>query len=136
MGSTETISVSAGTWHRGTLDDDCTITVEGFTADEGLVAIVEVAQDGTGGWEITWDADVTFIGSDDADMTASTVTVFLLFSSAGDSTIYGVRVGGGTSTSTSTGHGAILLASDHSTPFTFDEILQASDASDFLYASE
>lgn len=34
------------------------------------------------------------------------------------------------------GRAAVLLASDHSTPFTFDEILQASDASDFLYASE
>jgi hypothetical protein len=34
------------------------------------------------------------------------------------------------------GHGPILLASDHSVPFTFDEILQASDGSDFLYASE
>lgn len=31
---------------------------------------------------------------------------------------------------------SILLASDHSVPFTFDEILQASDGSDFLYASE
>lgn len=30
----------------------------------------------------------------------------------------------------------ILLASDHATPFTFDEILQASDGSDFLWASE
>lgn len=42
---------------------------------------------------------------------------------------------GGTST---TPHppSAILLASDHSTPFTFDEILQASDGTDFLYASE
>ena len=31
---------------------------------------------------------------------------------------------------------AILLASDHATPFTFDDLLQASDGSGFLYASE
>lgn len=30
---------------------------------------------------------------------------------------------------------SILLASDHATPFTFGEILQESDGSDFLYAS-
>lgn len=33
------------------------------------------------------------------------------------------------------GHGAILLESGHAVPFTFDEIIQASDGSDFLYAS-
>lgn len=32
--------------------------------------------------------------------------------------------------------GAILLESGHAVPFTFDEILQESDGSDFLYASE
>jgi hypothetical protein len=41
-----------------------------------------------------------------------------------------------TATAPGGGHGPILLASDHSVPFTFDEILQASDGSDFLYASE
>lgn len=30
----------------------------------------------------------------------------------------------------------ILLASDHSVPFTFDEILQNSEGTDFLWASE
>jgi hypothetical protein len=33
------------------------------------------------------------------------------------------------------GHGPILLESGHAVPFTFDEILQESDGSDFLYAS-
>lgn len=32
--------------------------------------------------------------------------------------------------------GPLLLASDHATPIVFDDILQASDGSDFLYASE
>jgi hypothetical protein len=31
--------------------------------------------------------------------------------------------------------GAVLLESGHATPFTFDEILQESDGSDFLYSS-
>jgi hypothetical protein len=34
------------------------------------------------------------------------------------------------------GLGPLLLASDHATPIVFDDILQASDGSDFLYASE
>lgn len=34
------------------------------------------------------------------------------------------------------GMGGLLLASDHATPIVFDDILQASDGHDFLYASE
>lgn len=34
------------------------------------------------------------------------------------------------------GIGPLLLASDHPSPIVFDDILQASDGSDFLYASE
>jgi hypothetical protein len=95
MGATETLDLADGTWHRGTLDANCTITVTGFTVDEGLVVVFEVTQNGTGGWDITWDADVEFIGTDQPDQTAGSVTVFLLFSSAGDSTIYGAKVGSG-----------------------------------------
>lgn len=40
------------------------------------------------------------------------------------------------STSGGSSQGAILLESGHAVPFTFDEILQTSDGSDFLYASE
>lgn len=95
MGAAETIDVSAGTWHRGTLDDDCAITVSGFNADEAVVAVVEVAEDGVGGYGITWDPDVAFIGDDQPSTTADAVTVFLLFSSVGDTTIYAAKVGGG-----------------------------------------
>jgi len=37
--------------------------------------------------------------------------------------------------STAPGHGPILLASDHSSPFVFGDIIQTSDATDFTYAS-
>ena len=36
----------------------------------------------------------------------------------------------------SSGLGPLLLASDHAAPIVFDDILQASDGADFLYASE
>lgn len=32
--------------------------------------------------------------------------------------------------------GPLLLSSDHATPIVFEDILQASDGNDFLYASE
>lgn len=38
--------------------------------------------------------------------------------------------------SASGGIGSLLLASDHGVPIVFDDILQASDGSDFIYASE
>lgn len=92
MGATETVDLADGTWHRGTLNAACTITVSGFTVDEGLVAVVEIEGNG---FAIAWDVDTTFIGDDQPSATG--VTVFLLFSSAGDSLIYGAKVGGGLS---------------------------------------
>lgn len=132
MGATETVDVGDGTWHRGTLNADCTVTVQGFTVDEGLVLVFEVEQDGTGGWGITWDPDVTFIGDDQPDLTASTVTVFLLFSSAGDSTIYGARVGADSLTSPLTTKGDLwgYDTSDARVPVGANGYLLAADSTD------
>lgn len=93
LGATETLDVSTCTWHRGTLNADCTFTVSGFTVDEALLSVEEITEDGTGGWGITWDTDVLFVGDDQPDTTAGAVTFFLLWTSAGDSTVYGARVG-------------------------------------------
>jgi hypothetical protein len=132
MGATETLDMADGTWHRGTLDANCAITVTGFTVDEGLVCIFECSQDGTGGWDITWDADVEFIGDDQPDQTASTVTVFLLFSSAGDSTIYGVKVGASGSTSPLTTKGDLwgYDTADARVPVGTDGYLLVADSTD------
>lgn len=92
MGATETIDLADGDWHRGTLNANCAITVQGFTLDEGVVMLVEIEQ--VGGFGITWDADIDFGGADDQpNQTAATTTTYLLWSSAGDSTIYGAKVG-------------------------------------------
>lgn len=93
-GPTETIDADAGTWHVFTLTEDTTITITGFTVDIGLVMVVKVIQDSTGGWAITWDPDVQFIGDDQPDQSADTVTWFLLWTDEGDSNIYATRVGG------------------------------------------
>lgn len=130
MGATETIDIADGTWHRGTLDDDVTITVTGFTVDEGLVAIFEATLDGTGGHAITWDPDVDFIGEDQPDQAASSVSVFLLFSSAGDGTIYGVKVGGGLSSETLETAGHYELLMDGGSP---PEPIEDGSGTDWLY---
>jgi hypothetical protein len=98
MGTAVTIDVTQGDWFTGTLTANCAITVTGFAEDTGKVVIVELGQDGTGGWDLTWDSDVEFASSSQPTQAANTTTFFLLFTSAGDATIYGaqVGVGGGT----------------------------------------
>jgi len=201
MGATEAIDAAASDWHIGVLDTDVTLTVSGFVLDEGLVVLLRVTQDGTGGHAITQDVDVVFAGPDQPAQAPGAVTWFAYWSDEGDGTIYGAILGGagavydlpaltlGTAAAEGaaesairtdatlplfddvdpttaafddvadpgvalfaarsdhlhgmpaepaggTGTGRLLLASDHSTPIVFDDILQASDGSDFLYASE
>ncbi len=100
-GSTETIDLADGNWHSLTLDDDCTVTVSGFTAAAGCSVLVKVTQDGTGGWGITWDGDIVFMaGADDQPAQApGEVSFFILASDEGDTNIYGFPVGGGSGAS-------------------------------------
>lgn len=95
LGATETLDVDAFNWFMGTLNANCAITVSGFVVDEGKVVIVQLVQDGTGGWDVTWDADIEFAGDDQPDQTAGTVTFFTLWTAEGDSQIYGAKVGAG-----------------------------------------
>lgn len=98
MGSTETLDLTDGAWHIGILSADVTLTVQGFVNDEAAVMTIGFTQDGTGGRDITWDADVDFGGGDDQpDQTAGAITWYSLWSVDGDSTIYGAKVGGGSS---------------------------------------
>lgn len=95
MGSTETLDLDDSTWHTGTLNANVAITVTGFTDDEAGTMTVGLTQDGTGGWDVTWDADVDFGGADDQpNQTAGAITWYTLWSVDGDSTIYGAKVGG------------------------------------------
>lgn len=163
MGATETIDADDGDWHRGTLDANCTITVQGFTVDEAQVVLVKIAQDATGGWDITWDGDVIFSDDDQPGQAANSVTWFVLWSDEGDSVVYGEKVGGtgssvdlsdatpladsgsgssGTSSEASradhvhpvaTG-GEMLISDTASSPVVFTDILQNEAETDFLYS--
>lgn len=92
MGATETVDLGDGTWHRGTLSADCTITVTGWTLGEGMVLLFKVTNGAS--WGITWDADVVFAGDDQPGQGADAVTWYLLWSDEGDSVLYGAIVGG------------------------------------------
>lgn len=61
-GSTETIDCSDARLYRLVLDDDCTVTLTGAVDDEAHRLTVLVVQDGTGGWTVTWPAEVYWPG--------------------------------------------------------------------------
>lgn len=94
LGATETMTIADGTVHRGTLDANCAITVSGFTVDEYGEMAIKLVQDGTGGWDVTWDSDIEWIGGNQPGQAAGDVTWFVLWSESGDATIYGAKVGG------------------------------------------
>lgn len=94
-GATETVDLANGNWHDITLTASCTITVIGYSAGSGCSALVALRQDATGGRSVTWDTDIVWTGDDQPDTAANTVTWFVLWSGEGDSVIYGIKVGGG-----------------------------------------
>lgn len=126
MGATETLDLADGTWHRGTLNVACAITVQGFTVDEAAEMVVEL----TGNFPITWDADVDAGGGDDQP-NASGATTILLWSSVGDGTIYLSKAGGGSSVSYATPAivlGTAAAAGAASTVIRSDSTIVAFDA--------
>lgn len=100
MGGTETFSALVG-WHAGTLNADCTFTFSGATS--GLVAsmVLELTEDGTGGWQPTWPGSVVWPGGTPPthDDTAGTTTIYLFQSRDGGTTWYGFQAGSSGSTS-------------------------------------
>lgn len=166
MGATEEFDFTDGSDHEGTQDTDLTVTLTGATDGEAAFLTLVLAQDGTGGHSLTLPAEVVTSAEVEAawDQTANAVNILNLFSYDGGGTWYAFLAGGsgalsddtplaasgagdpGVSTeasrsdhvhpASSSGPPSILLESGHATPFTFDEILQESDGSDFLWASE
>jgi hypothetical protein len=93
LGSTETFDSTAAGWHSGTLNADCTFT---FTAPaSGTVGsmVLELTQDGTGGWALTMPGSVVgdFTGY---DSTAGTTSLLMFFTRDGGTTWFGFIAGG------------------------------------------
>ena len=108
LGATETIDLALGNYHWGTMDQDFTIGLTGWTTGKDCQITVELIEDGTGGWTPTLTG-VTWIGGTPTwDTTAGSTTFVALFSRDGGTTIYGGVLGGG---SAATDLDAILAAS-------------------------
>jgi hypothetical protein len=96
MGSTETFDPTDGNVHTGTLDANCTFTLNAPTGSGAALLEIRATQDGTGGRTITWPGAVSWIGGTPSPVTtAGTTAIYLLESLDGGSTWSGVLVGGG-----------------------------------------
>lgn len=99
LGASATVDLANGNWHWGTLDQDCTISFVGFTSLKDCQILLEIIEDGTGGWTPTLSG-VTWIGGTPTwDTTAGTTTFVAVWSRDGGTTINAAVVGGATSTS-------------------------------------
>lgn len=80
-GATETITTASGTYHRCTLDADCTFTFSrnttGEESDHGARFYIELAQDATGSRIATWPAAVK--GAPTLTTTASRVDLLAFY---------------------------------------------------------
>lgn len=95
MGSTETIDLADGNYHYGTLNADCTFTFSGSTTGKLCSFILELIEDGTGGWDPTWPGSVVWIGDTPThDTTAGTTTFYVFHTRDNGTTWYGAQVGG------------------------------------------
>jgi hypothetical protein len=133
-GSTETLDLDDGNVHDVTLTANCTLTLTGATNGVSCDLSILLRQDGTGSRTVTWPASVEWVG--DAAPTLQTAASSWdwvhLRTLDGGTTWYGQHAGTTTSSSSTGGH--ILIADVHSTPLVFDDLLQNDDGDDLLYA--
>lgn len=94
-GSTETIDLANGNSHAATLDANCTFTFTGATNGTECSFLLELTEDGTGGWSPTWPGTVVWPGgvAPTHSTTANSVTLYVFRSRDGGATWYGAQVG-------------------------------------------
>lgn len=98
LGSTETIDLVNANVFWGTLDQNCTITTVGWTNLRNATILVELIQDGTGGWLPTFTG-VTWKTAAPSVAAAGEVTEVILRSRDGGTTIWGYVTGSAASSS-------------------------------------
>ena len=105
MGAAETFDPTDGNVHTGTLDADCTFTLNAPTGTGAATLELWLTQDGTGGWDITWPGSVTLQGT--LDTTASTTSRVILETIDGGTSWVASVIGGA---------GSSLTVKDEGTP--------------------
>jgi hypothetical protein len=95
-GATETIDIANGNSHAVTLNANCTFTFTGATNGTECSFILELTEDGTGGWTPTWPGSVIWAGGSAPThtTTANTTTLYVFRSRDGGTNWYGSQVGG------------------------------------------
>lgn len=95
LGAAETFDSAIG-WYSGTLNANCTFTLVAGASGMACQMLIELAQDGTGGWTIDLPASVTNGAALEADQdtTLSTTSFLILMTRDGGTTWYGFWAGG------------------------------------------
>jgi hypothetical protein len=110
LGAAETIDTANGNYHWGTLDANCTFTFTTIVDTAERWFTLELIEDGTGGWTVTWPASVVWLGGSvpTHTTTAGTTTIYAFFTRNGGTTWIGGQLGGGS--------GSALTIEDEGTP--------------------
>jgi hypothetical protein len=105
LGSTETIDTANGNYHWGTLNANCTFTFTTIADTAERWFTLELIEDGTGGWTVTWPGSVAWLGGTTPThtTTAGTTTIYAFFTRNGGTTWVGGQLGGSTSPLTTKG---------------------------------
>jgi hypothetical protein len=95
MGATETFNALTG-WHSGIFNANCIFTFTGATSGIVATMVLELTEDGTGGYSPTWPASVIWPGGAAPvhDTTHGTTTLYLFESRDGGANWFGQQVGG------------------------------------------
>jgi hypothetical protein len=96
LGSTETIDTANGNYHWGTLNANCTFTFTTTVDTAERWFTLELIEDGTGGWTVTWPGSVVWLGGSTPvhTTTAGTTTIYAFFTRNGGTTWIGGQLGG------------------------------------------
>jgi hypothetical protein len=134
-GATETIDLADGNVHTLTLDANCVLSFTGATNGVACSWTLGISQNGTGNWTVDFPAAVVDGADLEAalDSTASTITWYSFWTLDGGTTVYGA-VAGGSAEAVSAAASHILLADGRGAPFTFNDLLQMEDGSDFMWS--
>ena len=95
LGSTETIDTLNGNYHWGTLNANCTFTFTTTVDTAERWFTLELIENGTGGWTVTWPGSVVWLGGSTPThtTTAGTTTIYAFFTRNGGTTWIGAQLG-------------------------------------------
>lgn len=112
MGATETFDPTDGNVHTGTLDANCTFTLNVPTGTGAATLELYLTQDGTGSRTITWPGSVIWPGGTAPTLSTAAASVdrIILETLDGGTNWYGVAVGGGSSLTVKDEGGALATA--------------------------